>query len=287
MDLFHALSDEEGRLSSLEVKLAQFALENVDFVVNSSIVELAERVGVSPPTVTRFCRRLGCQGYSDFKVQLAKLAYVGLRYLKPEVPTTTVEEVAHDIVSKAQNALFELHRQLDLAAIEKAADILRGADFIQAFGGSGNSTMIVNELYNRLFRLGCRINASNDHGMNLMLSAAAQPGTVMFGSSFTGRDMGLVHCLELLRQNDIPTIVMTQAGSPVAVAADVVIAIEMPEGKNIFRPTSTRYAYLAAIDILANMVAYADRTKALRSLRSIKGELVRNRDGDDRQLLGD
>ncbi|CAD7033001.1 MULTISPECIES: MurR/RpiR family transcriptional regulator [Pseudorhizobium] len=287
MDLFHALSDEEGRLSSLEAKLAQFALENVDFVVNSSIVELAERVGVSPPTVTRFCRRLGCQGYSDFKVQLAKLAYVGLRYLKPEVPTTTVEEVAHDIVSKAQNALFELHRQLDLAAIEKAADILRGADFIQAFGGSGNSTMIVNELYNRLFRLGCRINASNDHGMNLMLSAAAQPGTVMFGSSFTGRDMGLVHCLELLRQNDIPTIVMTQAGSPVAVAADVVIAIEMPEGKNIFRPTSTRYAYLAAIDILANMVAYADRTKALRSLRSIKGELVRNRDGDDRQLLGD
>lgn len=287
MDLFHALSDEESRLSSLEAKLAQFALENVDFVVNSSIVELAERVGVSPPTVTRFCRRLGCQGYSDFKVQLAKLAYVGLRYLKPEVPTTTVEEVAHDIVSKAQNALFELHRQLDLATIEKAADILRGADFIQAFGGSGNSTMIVNELYNRLFRLGCRINASNDHGMNLMLSAAAQPGTVMFGSSFTGRDMGLVHCLELLRQNDIPTIVMTQAGSPVAVAADVVIAIEMPEGKNIFRPTSTRYAYLAAIDILANMVAYADRNKALRSLRSIKGELVRNRDGDDRQLLGD
>ncbi len=287
MDLFHALSNEDGRLSALEAKLAQFALENVDFVVNSSIVELAERAGVSPPTVTRFCRRLGCQGYSDFKVQLAKLAYVGLRYLKPEAPTATAEEVAHDIVSKAQNALFELHRQLDLAVIEKAAHILRAAEFIQAFGASGNSTMIVNELHNRLFRLGCRINASNDYGMNLMISAAAQPGTVVFGSSFTGRDMGLVHCLELLRRNGIPTIVMTQPNSPVAAAADVVIAIEMPEGKNIFRPTSTRYAYLAAIDILANMVAYADRNKALKSLRRIKEELVRNRDGDDRQLLGD
>jgi len=287
MDLFHALSNEDGRLSALEAKLAQFALENVDFVVNSSIVELAGRAGVSPPTVTRFCRRLGCQGYSDFKVQLAKLAYVGLRYLKPEAPTATAEEVAHDIVSKAQNALFELHRQLDLAAIEKAAHILRAAEFIQAFGASGNSTMIVNELHNRLFRLGCRINASNDYGMNLMISAAAQPGTVVFGSSFTGRDMGLVHCLELLRRNGIPTIVMTQPNSPVAAAADVVIAIEMPEGKNIFRPTSTRYAYLAAIDILANMVAYADRNKALKSLRRIKEELVRNRDGDDRQLLGD
>jgi len=287
MDLFHALSDENGKLSGLETKLAQFALENVDFVVNSSIIELAERAGVSPPTVTRFCRRLGCQGYSDFKVQLAKMAYVGLRYFKPDAPTATADEVAHDIVSKAQNALFELHRQLDLKAIEKAARALRDAAFIQAFGASGNSAMIVNELHNRLFRLGCRINASSDHGMNLMISAAAQPGTVVFGSSFTGRDMGLVHCLELLRERTIPTIVMTQNGSPVAAAADMVIAIEMPEGKNIFRPTSTRYAFLAAVDILANLVAYADRTVALKSLRAIKEELVRNRDGDDRQLLGD
>jgi DNA-binding MurR/RpiR family transcriptional regulator len=287
MDLFHALSDEENRLSGLEIKLAQFALENVDFVVNSSIVDLAERAGVSPPTVTRFCRRLGCQGYSDFKVQLAKMAYVGLRYLKPEVPTATAEEVANDIVSKAQNALFEVHRQLDMRAIEKAAQLLSAADFIQAFGASGNSAMIVNELHNRLFRLGCRINSSNDHNMNLMISAATLPGTVVFGSSFTGRDMGLVHCLELLRQHSIPTIVITQSGSPVAAAADVVIAIDIPEGKNIFRPTSTRYAFLAAIDILANMVAYADRSRSLKSLRGIKEELVRNRDGDDRQLLGD
>ena len=53
------------------------------------------------------------------------------------------------------------------------------------------------------------------------------------------------------------------------------------------RPTSTRFAYLAVIDILANLIAYADRNKALETLRANKEELVRNRDGDDRQLLGD
>ncbi|PYE90491.1 MurR/RpiR family transcriptional regulator [Phyllobacterium leguminum] len=287
MDLFHALSDEDGKFSGLEKKLAQLVLDDVDFAVNSSILDLAERAGVSPPTVTRFCRRLGCQGYSDFKVQLAKMTYVGLRYLKPETPTATPAEVAEDIVTKAQNALFQLHRQLDIDVLDKAAHLLRGAEFIQAFGASGNSAMIVNELHNRLFRLGCRINASNDHNMNMMLSAAAGPGTVVFGSSFTGRDQGLVHCLELARQRVIPTIVITQSNSPVARAADVVIAIDLPEGKNIFRPTSTRYAYLAAIDILANLVAYADRSRALKALRSIKEELVSRRDGDDRQLLGD
>src|SRR5262249_32948796 len=141
MDLFHALSDEDGRLSALEKKLAQLVLQDVDVVVNSSISELAERAGVSAPTVTRFCRRLGCQSYSDFKVQLAKMPYVGLRYLMPETPTGTPEEVAEDIVAKAQNALFQFHRQLDLNAMNKAAQLLRGAEFIHAFGATGNSAM--------------------------------------------------------------------------------------------------------------------------------------------------
>lgn len=287
MDLFHALSDEEGKLSALEKKLARLVLEDVDFVVKASIGDLARRAGVSPPTVTRFCRRLGCQGYPDFKVQLAKMPYVGLRYLMPEVPTQTPAEVAEDIVSNAQNAFFQLHRQLDFEMIAKAAHMLRGAAFIQAFGASGNSAMIVNELHNRLFRLGCRISASNDHTMNVMLSAAAETGTVVFASSFSGRDQTLVRCLELLRQRAIPSIVVTRSGSAVASAADVVIAIDLPEGKNIFRPTSTRYAYLAVIDILANLVAYADRDRATKILRGIKEELVRRRDGDNRQALGD
>ncbi len=287
MDIIHALSDEDGRLSGLEKKLAAFVLDNVDFVVNSSISELAAKVDISAPTVTRFCRHLGCQGYSDFKVQLAKITYVGLRYLTPETQTSSVEEVAEDIVTKAQNALFQLHRQLDLEAITKAAHLLRGANFIQAFGASGNSAMIANELHNRLFRLGCHIHASNDHNMNIMLSSAALPGTVVIGSSITGRDPDLLHCVNLLRERAIPTIVITQSNSPLAKACDVLIAIDLQEGNNVFRPTSTRYAYLAAIDILANMVAYADRSRAVRILRQIKEELVHSRDGDDRQVLGD
>ena len=58
-DLIVALSDEEGKLSALEKKLAASVLADVNFATNASITEIAERAGVSPPTVTRFCRRLG------------------------------------------------------------------------------------------------------------------------------------------------------------------------------------------------------------------------------------
>jgi DNA-binding MurR/RpiR family transcriptional regulator len=286
-DLIAALTDEDGRLSALEKKLAAFVLSDMTYATNASITDIAARAGVSPPTVTRFCRRLGCSSFSDFKVQLARSAYVGLRYLRPESVTSTAAEVAEDIVTKAQNALFEMHRSLDLLAVERAASLLAGADMIYAFGSGGNSSMIANELQNRLFRLGARIAASNDHGMSLMLAAAAGPGTVVFGSSFTGRNLELVRCFGLLRDRGIPTIALTQSNSPVADAADVVVTVNLPEGQNIFRASSTRFAFLAAVDILANLVAYSDRPKSARILRGIKEQLIKHRDGDDRQLLGD
>ena len=142
-DLIAALTDESGLVSALERKLAASILADVSFATNASITEIAARAGVSPPTVTRFCRRLGCASFSDFKLQLAKSAYVGLRYLRPESVTSTPAEVAEDIVTKAQNALFEMHRGLNLDALSQAANLLAGAQMIYAFGSGGNSSMII------------------------------------------------------------------------------------------------------------------------------------------------
>ena len=67
-----------------------------------------------------------------------------------------------------------------------------------------------------------------------------------------------------------------------------VIGIDLPEGENIFRPTSTRFAYLAVVDVIASLVAYRNRKQSQVTLRHIKQQLVEHRDGgDDRQLLGD
>ncbi|MCH4550402.1 MULTISPECIES: MurR/RpiR family transcriptional regulator [Rhizobium] len=287
MDIFSTLQEDKGRLSPSESRIAEIIVNDFEFAVNASIIELAERAEVSPPTVTRFCRRLGCESFSDFKVQLARTAHIGVRYLKPESKSTDPADVAQDIITKAQNALFLLHRSLDLAAIEAAVSHIAKADMIYAFGSGGNSSMIADELQNRLFRLGLRITASSDHSMQLMMAAAARPGDVLIGSSFSGRNMELVRAFELARQTKVKTIALTQTASPVAKAAEIVVPIDLPEGHNIYRPTSTRIAYIATIDILSSLVAYAVQPKATTTLRRIKQQLVIHRDGDDRQLLGD
>ncbi|MFA1627565.1 MurR/RpiR family transcriptional regulator [Rhizobium mongolense] len=287
MDIFSTLQEDKGRLSPSENRIAEIIVNDFEFAVNASIIELAEKAEVSPPTVTRFCRRLGCESFSDFKVQLARTAHIGVRYLKPESKSSDPADVAQDIITKAQNALFLLHRSLDIAAIERAADRIAKADMIYAFGSGGNSSMIADEFQNRLFRLGLRITASSDHSMQLMMAAAARAGDVLIGSSFSGRNAELVRAFGLAREAKVTTIALTQTGSPVAAAAEILVPIDLPEGNNIFRPTSTRIAYIATVDIIASLVAYAIQPKAAVTLRRIKQQLVAHRDGDDRQLLGD
>jgi DNA-binding MurR/RpiR family transcriptional regulator len=287
MDIFSTLQEERGRFSQSENRIADIILNDFEFAVNASIIGLAEKADVSPPTVTRFCRRLGCDSFSDFKIQLARTAHVGVRYLKPESKSTDPADVARDIVEKAQNALFLLHRSLDMAAVAQAALRISQAEMIYAFGSGGNSSMVANEIQNRLFRFGLHVTASSDHSMQLMMAAAAKPTDVLIGSSFSGRNAELVRAFTLARESKVPTIALTQSGSLVAEAADIVVPIDLPEGNNIYRPTSTRIAYLAAVDILASLVAYAIQPKATITLRRIKQQLVTHRDGDDRQLLGD
>jgi len=287
VDIFSALQDERIRLSPAETRIADLLLGDFEFAVNATIIELANRADVSPPTVTRFCRRLGCESFSDFKVQLARTAYVGLRYLRPEPQSQATSDVAKEIVEKAQDALFLFHRALDLAAVEAAADRLAGAGMIYAFGSGGNSSLVAHELQNRLFRLGLRVTASADGAMQAMMAAATVPGDVVIASSFSGRNRALARALSLARGNKAGTIALSQGDSPVARAAEIAVPVSLPEGDNIYRPTSTRLAYLALVDILASLVAYRVQPQAAATLRRIKRHLVADRDGDDRQILGD
>jgi len=287
LDIFAVLQEEQAQFSQAERQIADILLNDFDFAVNASIVELAARAGVSAPTVTRFRRRLSCQNFADFKVKLAKTAYVGVRYLNPEARSFDAADVAADVITKAQNALYLLHRSLDTERIEQAANWLSNARMIYAFGAGGNSSMIAQELQNRLFRLGKQITASSDHSMQLMMTAAAASEDVLICSSFSGRNHELARTLGIARTAGVKTIALTQNDSLVATAAELVISIDLPEGENIFRPTSTRYAYLALVDIVANLVAYQTREHSASTLRNIKQQLVLHRDQDDRQLLGD
>ncbi|GAA1950939.1 MurR/RpiR family transcriptional regulator [Catenulispora subtropica] len=62
------------RLSPAQRRIAHYLLENLTEVAFLSSMELAERVGVSQPSVTRFAATLGFSGYPELRAALRPIA---------------------------------------------------------------------------------------------------------------------------------------------------------------------------------------------------------------------
>ena len=59
-----------------EVEIAHYILNHGEDVLNLSSKELAKRTYTSPATIVRLCRKLGLEGYNDFKIKYsAELQY--------------------------------------------------------------------------------------------------------------------------------------------------------------------------------------------------------------------
>ena len=75
------IKDTYAELRPAERRVADVVLADVTFAVDASNGEIAKRSETSEPTVTRFCRAIGCAGVRDFKLKLAQSTVVGRLYL--------------------------------------------------------------------------------------------------------------------------------------------------------------------------------------------------------------
>lgn len=286
-DIIATLQKQLSELSRSEQRIAEIVFEDKQFAVNASIIELAARADVSPPTVTRFCRRLGCNSFSEFKVRLAQSAFIGTRYLEPEIKVSSPQEVIDTVMGRAQSTLNVLHENADPAVVEEFAEQILKAKMIYAFGSGGNSSLFAHEVQNRLFRLGLRVTASEDHSMQLMTASTLGEDDMVIGLSISGRNRELARALEVAAGYGAKTASITKSESIVAQASELSLAVDLPEGTDVLRPSSARYAFLAAIDMIAFLVAIKRKDSAIEPLRRIKRQLVTYRDEDDTQVLGD
>lgn len=63
-------------LNDTETNIYQYVIKNLESVLNMSVRELSEKTFVSTATIIRFCRKLECNGFVEFKTKL-KLFHEG------------------------------------------------------------------------------------------------------------------------------------------------------------------------------------------------------------------
>ncbi|CZF80491.1 MurR/RpiR family transcriptional regulator [Grimontia marina] len=283
VDILSQISQRFDALRDAEKKVAKCVMDNLAGAASASITELAEEAQVSEATITRFAKAVGCKNVRDLKMKLAQSLAVGQRFIIDPVEQTGIQGI-YESVKQSMDANRKL---LDEKDIEKAVDWLHGARQIISVGMGGGSTMISQELQHRLFRLGYAITAYHDGLLTRMVAATADSSDVMVIMSTTGYTPGILDAAQLAKKYDLKVIVITQADSPLAEIGDLVLPITTQETDFIYKPSASRYAMLALVDVISMQLAVTHKRRSRDKLRRLKLALDSYRGGGDRQPLGD
>lgn len=275
--------------SKSDRRLAALVLSDLDFASKAAISEIAARAEVSEPTVTRFCRNLGCEGVRDFKFWLAQAIAIGGLYLMPAPLNRDVREqrIANAITTGATTAIERVAAGLDMATLMAVAERLSVSKNILCIGSGGTSSMMATEMQNRLFRLGLSVVAQVDGQLQRMYAAVVSAETTVVAFSISGYAKSIVDAVIVARQYGARTIAVTGPGSALSRAAEIVIPFQHVEDNNIYKPTSSRYALLAIVDMIATATAESRDSNVLELLRRIKQSLNTLKVDDPRLPLGD
>ncbi|KOQ99499.1 MurR/RpiR family transcriptional regulator [Pluralibacter gergoviae] len=283
IDIISCITDRFMSLTATEKRIAQFILDDVAAAAELPIAELARLTGTSQASVTRFARALGCKDVRELKLRLAQSLAVGQRFILDVPDLEGVQGIYESIIS----VLETNRRALDAEALSQAVALLSGARQILAIGMGGGSTICAMEMQYRLFRLGLPVVSQSDGLLARMMCAAVAPKDVVVALSLGGYTQEITESAAIARQYGAKVIAIAPEGTPLAEQADLLLPLLVRENDYIFKPSTSRYAMLAMVDVLATELAMANKAQAKDRIRRIKLALDSHRGGTDRQPLGD
>jgi RpiR family carbohydrate utilization transcriptional regulator len=265
-------------LAPAEQRVGKLVLNDPRSFAQLPISELADRAHVSKPTVVRFCRSVGYDGLSDFKLKLAGSVSEGVPFIHRSVD---VDDKTSDIMVKVIDntvaAFLKYRNDASTVAIEKAVTVLVEAYHAGKrieFFGVGNSGVVAQDAQHKFFRLGMHTVAYSDGHMQVMSATLMGSGDCVVVISNSGRTRDLMDACDIARKNGATTLVITASGSPLAAAGHIHLAADHPEGYDRYSPMVSRLLHLLIIDILATCVALRIGSNTLQPvLREMKNNL--------------
>ena len=264
-------------LRKSEVKVAEYVLKAPEQVMHMRIVDLAQEAQVSEPTIVRFCRGIGCNGFQEFKVRIAQEMAVANNIGQfAIVEDDSIEDICDKIADTTIQRLHQVKSQLKSKQIALAANALSTPSRVE-FYGFGASGAVATDAQHKFFRLQVATAAYSDPHMQSMSAVTLGENDVVVAISQSGRTKDLLHTVKLAQQHGAQVVSLAPANTSLSLAADLPIYINIEEDTEQFTPMTSRIAHLMIIDMLAVAVTqrrgpeFADHLNAIkRSIKSLR-----------------
>ncbi|ENL1644659.1 MurR/RpiR family transcriptional regulator [Raoultella ornithinolytica] len=241
MDIVGQLQEGLVRFSAQESRVAAFILKNLSFTASASIDELAASAGVSPATITRFARSVGCEDIRDLRKQLAQASERRASWLAPD--SNALPAAWRDALSYLGSTLAQQMANTSETAVEKLKSRLREARAVHCFALGAQDTALASLLQHQLLPAGIAINLCQDASLMRMTASTLSDDHLLLVLVTAEADTVLQSATLQARTQGVTIIALTPPQHALAnMAADI---IPLPDS-----PQLARYALLLLVDLL-------------------------------------
>ena len=254
-NLIRRITESQSSLRKSEAKVASYVLENLDEVIEMRVVDLASKSSVSEPTVIRFCRAIGFDGFQSFKLQLAQQLGLGSVFTQFAVEDSdTVADLLNKVFDTTVGSLITVRDEINSAVLEQAIDTISDARRVE-FYGFGASGSVAADAQHKFFRLQLSSAAYTDPHIQRMSAISLGSADVVVAISQSGETQALLESVELAREAGANVIGLAPQNTSLSRLCNLAIYVNMEEDLESFTPVSSRIAHLVVIDVLATGVA--------------------------------
>jgi DNA-binding MurR/RpiR family transcriptional regulator len=250
------------QLTSAEKKVADYVSAETSKVPYQSISELASACGVADATVSRFCRRLGCNGFSAFKLAVASTA-MNIRSadgpLSGEVTQTdSIPVMCRKISTSIAEAVAQTQELVDPKTIRRVADILLKANKVLCMG-QGGSMIMAEEAAHMFTTTFGNFFAIRDNHIQAINAAQLNKDDVVLYFSYSGATRDLLDILPIVQKRKATSILITRfPNSPGAALADVILQCGSNENPLQLGSAEARVAQIYLLDVLLSEMCRRD-----------------------------
>ena len=244
-----------------EKRVADWLFTHSGEVLPYSITDLASMCESSEATIVRFSKRLGCTGYQDLKITLARESDK-----KVIAPTITGADDCYSIFEKICNdaymSLERTKRIISAEAMTKAANAIGEARRVVLIG-LGTSAQVAEDASNKFLRAGCNSAAYADTHMQAIAVSQLRAGDVCVGISQSGSSKDIVEAMKTAKSHGATTISITsKERSPIIRQSDIVLLTDTEETRKTNLGLNSHIARLIVIDSLCYRIVYRNSASA-------------------------
>ena len=281
-----------GDMRKSEQRAADYILDHLNHVRELSLDRLANEAEVSQPTVIRFVKAAGYEGFKDFKYALVQEEAkeqsqddekIGL-YGFPLSKKDRLEDIPGKIVTTSMEMLEETLKNISMKEYRRAVEAVLGAENIVIYSVE-NSVCTANDLLTKLTYLGLNCRIYGDYYLQNVSAVNLTKKDLAIGISYSGCSRHTVVMLALARKAGATTLAMTNfENSLISKYADILLCASNRQffyGDTIF----SRISQLALVDMIYAGVLNRDYDRFARKLNKTSAIVAKRAYGENEEVL--